>query len=298
MEFSPPKYTAYGATNGGEDASASSPLLGESSASPQKKKGMAGIGADDFAAAALAAQAGSSRNAWMDQPAEDDLPDDFKIGVVVADCDEAIRRAFLRKVYAILLCQLGLTAVVSGALMFPGPAAFVQDNPWIILVSVICSFISLFGVYWKRHNYPANMLVLTAFTFFESIMIGTTCSFYDAKVVLQALLITTGVFVGLTLFTFQTKLDFSSFGPFLFAGVMGLITAGVVGIFLPFGKTTDLVIACIGVLIFSGFVLYDTQNIMKRLSVDEAILGALNLYLDFLNLFLYILRILNNTSDD
>lgn len=91
--------------------------------------------------------------------------------------------------------------------------------------------------------------------------------------VLQALLITTGVFVGLTLFTFQTKLDFSSFGPFLFAGVMGLITAGVVGIFLPFGKTTDLVIACIGVLIFSGFVLYDTQNIMKRLSVDEAILG-------------------------
>jgi hypothetical protein len=81
------------------------------------------------------------------------------------------------------------------------------------------------------------------------------------------------VFVGLTLFTFQTKLDFSSFGPFLFAGVMGLITASLVGIFLPFGQTTDLVIACIGVLIFSGFVLYDTQNIMKRLSVDEAILG-------------------------
>lgn len=54
---------------------------------------------------------------------------------------------------------------------------------------------------------------------------------------------------------------------------MGLITAGIVGIFLPFGKTTDLVIACIGVLVFSGFVLYDTQNIMKRLSVDEAILG-------------------------
>lgn len=180
---SPPKYTAYGATNGGEDAGASEPLLGESSSSPQKTKGMAGFGADDFAAATLAAQAGSSRNAWMDQPAEDDIPDDFKIGVVVADCDEAIRRAFLRKVYAILLCQLALTAAVSGALMFPGPAALVQNNPWIIFVSIICSFISLFGVYWKRHNYPANMLVLTAFTFFESIMIGSTCSFYDAKIV-------------------------------------------------------------------------------------------------------------------
>ncbi|BEI84523.1 hypothetical protein CcaverHIS002_0411270 [Cutaneotrichosporon cavernicola] len=290
---SPPK---YGSTNGGEDASSSTPLLGQSSA-PQQK-GMAGLGPDDFAAATLAAQAGSSRNAWMDQPAEDDIPDDFKIGVVVADCDEAIRRAFIRKVYAILLCQLGLTAAVSGVLMLPGPGAYVQNNPWIIIVSVICSFISLFGVYWKRHNYPANMLVLTAFTFFESIMIGTTCSFYDAKIVMQALIITTGVFVGFTLFTFQTKLDFSSFGPFLFGGLMGLITAGLVGIFIPFGKTTDLVIACIGVLVFSGFVLYDTQNIMKRLSVDEAILASLSLYLDFLNLFLYILRILNNSNND
>lgn len=183
---SPPKYDVqgYGATHGADDASAATPLLAESSSAPQqKKKGMAGVGADDFAAAALAAQAGSSRNAWMDQPAEDDIPDDFKVGVVVMDCDEAIRRAFLRKVYAILLCQLGLTAVASGSLMLPGPRDFVQNNPWIILVSVIGSFASLFGVYWKRHNYPANFLILTLFTAFESVMIGTTCSFYDAKIV-------------------------------------------------------------------------------------------------------------------
>ncbi|GMK56826.1 hypothetical protein CspeluHIS016_0306660 [Cutaneotrichosporon spelunceum] len=294
---SPPK---YGATHGGEDATASEPLLGQSSTSQQQRqqKGIAGLGPDDLAAAALAAQASTSRNAWMNQPAEDDIPDDFKVGVVVADCDPAIRRAFIRKVYAILLCQVGLTAVVSGALMLPAPAAYVQDNPWIIIVSIICSFISLFGVYWKRHNYPANMLVLAAFTFFESIMIGTVCSFYEAKTVLQALIITVGVFVGLTLFTFQTKLDFSSFGPFLFGGVMGLIAAGIVGIFIPYSRTLDLVIACIGVVIFSGFVLYDTQMIMKRLSVDEAILGSLSLYLDLLNLFLYILRILNNSNND
>lgn len=120
--------------------------------------------------------------------------------------------------------------------------------------------------------------------------------------VLQALFITLGVFTGLTLFTFQTKVsfvpssprtstgsalfvkptnantntisqyDFSSFAPFLFAGIWGLLTASLVSIFLPFNANTDLAIAGFSVLLFSGFVLYDTQQIMKRLSVDEAIL--------------------------
>lgn len=290
---SPPTYTnppQYGAV--GDDTPDTAPLLGSSSKAAAPK-GAHGIGADDLAAATLAAQAGSSRNAWMDQPADDDLPDDFKVGVNVADCDEVIRKAFVRKVYAILLVQLSLTAVVAGALMFPGPKAFIQSNPWIVIVSMIGSFASLFGVYWKRHNYPANFLILALFTVFESIMIGSVTSLYDAKVVVQALLITVGVFVGLTLFTLQTKMDFSSFGSFLTAGLFGLIGTSLVGIFLPFNQTFELIVACIGVVIFSGFILYDTQQIMKRLSVDEAIMGSLALYLDALNLFMYILRVVS-----
>ena len=96
------------------------------------------------------------------------------------------------------------------------------------------------------------------------------------------------MFTGLTLFTFQTKVrftrshvhprlisqfDFSSFGPFLFAGLMGLLTTTLVSIFLPFNANVDLGIAAFSVILFSGFILYDTQQIMKRLSVDEAILG-------------------------
>ncbi|KAL1410828.1 hypothetical protein Q8F55_001771 [Vanrija albida] len=292
---SPPRYTAtqYGAADD-DGASASAPLLGASS---QSKPSLDAASAVPFALQAQAAASSSAaRNAWMDTP-DDDIPDDFKVGVAVIDCDEVIRRAFIRKVYAILLAQLALTAAVSVSLSFDGPREFVQNNPWVIFTSLIGSFASLFGVYWKRHNYPANMFVLAAFTFFESIMIGSVTSYYDSKIVIQALVITTGVFVGLTLFTFQTKFDFSSFGPFLFAGLWGLITAGLVGIFLPYNQTFDLVISCVGVIIFSGLVLYDTQQIMKRLSVDEAILGSLTLYLDFLNLFLYILRLLNNQRD-
>lgn len=293
---SPPKYAPpvgqYGSTaDDHDDAGVSAPLLPQSTTDNKSKRAQQ-FDVND-ASFVVGAMAGSSRNAWTDQPAEDDIPDDFKIGVCVMDCDEAIRRAFIRKVYAILLVQLALTATVSIALSFPGPKEFVQNNTWIIWTSLIGSFASLFGVYWKRHEFPTNMIILTLFTLFESVMIGTTTSYYDTKIVVQALLITTGVFVGLTLFTFQTKMDFSSFGPFLFGGLWGLITAGLVGIFLPFNATFDLVVACFGVLIFSGLVLYDTQQIMKTLSVDEAVLGSLRLYLDFLNLFLYILRIVS-----
>lgn len=238
------------------------PLLGSSS-----KKGAARQSEDLVIGSSSAA-----RNAWMDQPPDDDIPDDFKVGVTVADCDEAIRRAFLRKVYAILLCQIGLTAATAGALMIPAAADFVHEHSWIIWSAMLGTFVTLGLTYWKRHSFPANMVCLALFTLCESIMIGSAVSYYDTMVVLQALLITSGVFIGLTLFTFQTKYDFSSFGPFLFAGLWGLITAGFVGFFLPFSHGFDIAIACAGVLIFSGYILYDTQQIMKRLSVDEAIL--------------------------
>lgn len=204
---SPPRYTAtqYGAADD-DGSSASAPLLGASAQSKPAQAQFDAASAIPFALQAQAASSSAARNAWMDTP-DDDIPDDFKVGVVVMDCDEAIRRAFIRKVYAILLAQLALTAAVSVSLSFDGPRTFVQNNPWVIFTSLIGSFVSLFGVYWKRHSYPANMFVLAAFTFFESIMIGTVTSYYDSKIVIQALVITTGVFVGLTLFTFQTKVS-------------------------------------------------------------------------------------------
>ncbi|WVQ83637.1 hypothetical protein IAT38_005779 [Cryptococcus sp. DSM 104549] len=245
----------------------------------------------------LAAQASSSRNAWVDEAASDDVPDDFKVGVNVIDCDVEIRMAFIRKVYSILFVQLLATALVSLAMSLPKAVDFTHSNPWIMWIPMIGSFVSLFFVYWKRHHHPANLILLGLFTMFEATMIGLATSYYESRIVLQALFITLGVFTGLTLFTFQTKYDFSSFAPFLFVGIWGLITAYFVQMFLPFNANLDLGIACFSTVLFSGYVLYDTQQIMKRLSVDEAILGALTLYLDFLNLFMSVLRVLNNSNN-
>ena len=72
---------------------------------------------------------------------------------------------------------------------------------------------------------------------------------------------------------------------------------GMVGVFFPFGRTMDLVYAIGGTLLFSGYVVYDTYLINSRLSPDEYILGAISLYLDFLNLFISILRLLNNAQE-
>ncbi len=131
----------------------------------------------------LAAQSSSSRNAWMDQPSADDLPDDFKIGVNVIDCDADIRLAFIRKVYSILFVQLLLTSVISLGLSMPVAVSFNQEHPWIIYIPMVCSFASLFGVYWKRHEHPANLVLLGLFTIFEAMLIGTVTSYYESRIV-------------------------------------------------------------------------------------------------------------------
>ena len=190
--------------------------------------------------------AGSSSNAWMDQPSEDDLPDDFKVGVAVIDCDAAIRLAFIRKVYAILFIQLLATAGVSMALSLPAATNFMQQHGWIIWIPCLGSFAALMGVYWKRHQHPANLILLGLFTMFESMMIGTVVSYYESKIVgirptqigvnadgesqvIQALFITIGIFLGLTIFTFQTKV-----GVFTLPSFLLLLTChDTVGLFIP-----------------------------------------------------------------
>jgi protein lifeguard len=116
---------------------------------------------------------------------------------------------------------------------------------WVALGLTIATLIGLFFV---RRKYPINFYLLGAFTYpslvllsvlslkyrlLESYTIGTIVSFYDTTIVLEALLITLGLFFGLTLFTLQTKWDFSGMGPFLFGGLWALVLAGFIMAFFP-----------------------------------------------------------------
>ncbi|THH07819.1 hypothetical protein EW145_g3120 [Phellinidium pouzarii] len=235
--------------------------------------------------------------AIYDQPV-DDVPDDFKYGVSVSESSPEIKNAFVRKIYSILLCQILATCIVGGGIsQSSSTIIWVQMHIWSLYIPMFGTLVNLGLLYWKRHSVPANYILLSTFTFFEAFTLGVVMAFYDNLVILQALLITLGVFTGLTLFTFQSKYDFSGLGPWLFGALIALLMTGLVGIFIPFGKTMDLIYAIGGCLIFSGYIVYDTYMISNRLSPDEFILGAISLYLDFINLFINILRLINNVED-
>jgi len=234
----------------------------------------------------------------FDQPEIDDVPDDFKYGTTVSDSSPEIRNAFVRKVYTILLCQIFATVFVGGVLYSSdGVIGWVQTHIWSFYVPLFGTLVNLGLLYWKRHSHPWNFVLLSTFTLMEAFTLGVVVAFYNNVIVLQALLITLGVFIGLTLFTFQSKYNFEGLGPWLFGGLIALCMTGLVGIFIPFNQTMDLIYAIGGCLLFSGYIVYDTYLINAKLSPDEFIMGAISLYLDFINLFLSILRLLNNLQD-
>jgi len=271
----PPSYGAYGASGSSPKPNSrdetQEPLLGSSS---------------------------HSGGGIFDQPEAGDVPDDFKYGTTVSESAPEIRQAFVRKVYSILLCQIFATVIVGGFLSQSSSAvSWVQSHIWSFYVPLFGTLVNLGLLYWKRHSHPWNYVLLSSFTLMEAFTLGIVVAFYDNIIVLQALLITLGVFIGLTVFTFQSKYDFEGMGPFLFGALIALCMTGFVQLFIPFGKTMDLIYAIGGCLIFSGYIVYDTYIINAKLSPDEFIMGAISLYLDFINLFLSILRLLNNLQE-
>ncbi|KAL2173586.1 inhibitor of apoptosis-promoting Bax1-domain-containing protein [Thermothelomyces heterothallicus CBS 202.75] len=230
---------------------------------------------------------------------EDNIPDDFKFGGSVAEATIEIRNQFIRKVYTILTVQLIATGVVS-ALSFMSDAykSWIQSHPGIVWGSLFGSMIFMFLTYWKRHSYPTNLLFLSAFTLLEAYTISVVVSFYSAPVVLNAVFLTAGIFIFLTAFACQTKYDFTSWMPYLFGALWGLLIFGFMSFFLPYSSTGELVYGLLIALVFSGYILVDTQLVLRKHHIEEEIAAAISLYLDIINLFLAILRILNSQNNN
>lgn len=160
------------------------------------------------------------------------------------------------------------------------------SSQWAFIVPLFGSLISMGFLFFKRHSHPLNLILLTVFTLFESFSVGVIISYSDQLVVLQALIITLFTFAGLTVFTLYNadNMNFGKMGPWLFGALMFLVGAGFVQMFFPYSKTTDLVFAGAGCIVFSAYIVYDTWLLCKRLSPDEWILAVVSLYLDIINL--------------
>lgn len=169
---------------------------------------------------------------------------------------------------------------------------------WVLFVPMI-AFICL--LHCVKNTYPVNYIVLFLYTGVMGVFLGFICTSYFAAgwgdQVLMAAGITVGIFLALTLFTMQSKVDFAFLGPFLFAALWILILWSLfTSFFLPGGFggfTYHKIFSLVGALVFCGFIIYDTNNIIRKFGVDDFIIAAIELYLDVINLFLYLLALLS-----
>jgi len=229
---------------------------------------------------------------------DDNIPDDFKFGGSVAEATLDIRMQFVRKVYAILTVQILLTVAASAVSFFSASYKnWIQSNQWMLWLSLFGSIGFMLLTFWKRKSYPTNLIFLGVFTALEAYTVSVITSFYESKIVLEALVFTLGIFIALTLFACQTKYDFTSWMPYLFGALWVLVLFGFMAMFFPYTSKVELGYGIVGALIFSAYILVDTQLVMRHYHVEEEIAAAISLYLDIINLFLSILRILNSQQN-
>ncbi|KAK9160864.1 hypothetical protein Syun_007205 [Stephania yunnanensis] len=210
-----------------------------------------------------------------------------------------LRWGFIRKIYAILSIQMLLTVAVAAVVVFVHPIApfFVSSPAGLAVYIVLCftPLIVLCPLYYYHQKHPVNLILLAVFTVAMSFVVGLSCAFTKGKVVLEAAILTAVVVVSLTLYTFWAAKrghDFNFLGPILFCSLLVLFVFGLIQLFFPLGKISVMIYGALGALIFSGYIIYDTDNLIKRYSYDEYVWAAVSLYLDIINLFLSLLTLI------
>lgn len=211
--------------------------------------------------------------------------------------------ALMRKVYVWMTLALVLTGITAfGVASSPGLMMTIFQTPAIMWGLIIAELAIVIAI-----SAAINRLSLTTATLLfvlYSVLNGATFSLifavYTMSSIANVFFITAGTFGVMAAYGYFTKRDLSSWGKLLLMALIGLIIATLVNVFLVKSSGFDLILSYAGVLIFVGLTAYDTQKIKQMLAMQTdmgegaqkvALLGALSLYLDFINLFLYLLRI-------
>lgn len=223
--------------------------------------------------------------------------------------DEGLR-TYMLKVYNLMALGLAITGIAAyaafqfafadGQLTAFGQAIYVSPLKWVVM------FAPLALVFYMsfRINSMSVSAAQTTFWIYAGLMglsLSSIFLIYTGQSIVQTFFVTAASFGGLSLYGYTTKRDLSGMGSFLIMGLFGLIIASIVNIFLG-SSALDFAISVIGVLIFAGLTAWDTQKIKEmyfeadgaEVAGRKAIMGALTLYLDFINLFLFLLRFLGN----
>lgn len=210
-----------------------------------------------------------------------------------------VKNGFLKKIYSLLSLQLVFTWSMS-YLFYKNKdiSNFVLSNPGALVTASLGTFLFLFLSWCYGKKYPANYLILSGFTICESYLVSYICLFYQPISVLLAWGLTATIFVSLSLYVIVTGKDFSFLGAGLFAGLTILILGGFIQIiWLPNDQVLNTSMSCLGALIATGYILYDTSNIINRLDPDDYIYACMSLYIDIIMLFIRILELFGNKKE-
>ncbi|MFB7145611.1 Bax inhibitor-1/YccA family protein [Agrobacterium deltaense] len=223
--------------------------------------------------------------------------------------DEGLR-AYMLKVYNLMALALVITGVAAFGtytLAASNPAVqqllFASPLRWVVMLAPLAL---VFFLSFRIQNMSVSAAQTTFWVYAALMGVSLSSIFlvYTGQSIVQTFFVTAASFGALSLYGYTTKKDLSGMGSFLIMGLFGLIIASIVNIFLA-SSALQFAISAIGVLIFAGLTAYDTQKI-KEMYFDaddvavagrKAILGALTLYLDFINLFTFLLQFLGNRDD-
>lgn len=217
-----------------------------------------------------------------------------------------VSRSFLLKVYNWMAMGLAITGLVAFAVSRFVSVYIMEKYIFVFYGLLIFEFLLVLGLSWAINKIPAILAVL-AFMFYAFVN-GLTLSIvfyvYTATSIYTTFFVTAGMFAGMSAFGYITKIDLTKFGAFLYMGLWGIILGSVVNLFWA-NSTLYWLVTYVGIFIFVGLTAYDTQKIKKMAMESDgsdeqgkknAIMGALVLYLDFINLFLLLLRVLGRKN--
>lgn len=229
-------------------------------------------------------------------------------GARAAQIDEGLR-AHMTKVYGQMAVGMGLTGAVAWAVgSNDAMLATIFGSPlkWVVMFAPLLVVLGL-QAGLSRLSAAAAQLIFYVYAALMGLSISFIFAVYTGMDIAQTFLVTAIAFAGLSLYGYTTKRDLSAFGSFLTMGLIGLIVASIVNIFLASGPLA-FAISAIGVLIFAGLTAWDTQSIKNEYLAyavqgdsewlgKSSVMGALRLYLDFLNMFMMLLQLFGNNRN-
>jgi hypothetical protein len=219
-----------------------------------------------------------------------------------ADAYDAGLRSYMLSVYNYMASGVLLTGVVAMLFASSGYAAQVLNTPlrWVIMLAPLAFVMVLsFGI--NRLSTATTQALYWAFAVVMGLSLSSIFLVYTGTSIATTFFATAAAFAGLSLYGYTTKRDLSAFGTFLIMGVVGLLIASLINLFVQ-SSGLQLVISFIGVLLFAGLTAYDTQKIKSiyyqvagtDMIGKSVVMGALSLYLDFINMFTFLLSIMGD----